>query len=121
MLLNEVLRKCGSPFNLHSDQGINYESSIIAELCDLLKIRKTRPSPKHPSGNSQVDRLKVIGDNIWRNSVMPENKFYFDYLRCNNNCFTHIRTLNYAHRKKYYESMMTDLPLLLTFKETTLT
>lgn len=79
MLLNEVLRKCGSPFNLHSDQGINYESSIIAELCDLLKIRKTRPSPKHPSGNSQVERLKVIGDNIWRNSVMPENIFYFDY------------------------------------------
>lgn len=57
VLLNKVFSKFGCPINLHSDQGRNDESSIIAELCELLQIRKTRSSPKHPQGNGQVERF----------------------------------------------------------------
>ena len=38
---------------LHSDQGQEFESKIIAEICKMLGIVKTRTSPHHP----QSDRL----------------------------------------------------------------
>ena len=56
-LLREVCMKLGFPIELHSDQGRNYESRIMAELCELLEIRKTRTSAANPRGNGQVERL----------------------------------------------------------------
>ena len=41
----------------HSDQGRCFESNIMAEVCELLEIRKTRTTPAHPLCNGQVERL----------------------------------------------------------------
>jgi hypothetical protein len=41
IILNEFIARYGCPYDLHSDQGTNYESKIFAELCTLLEIRKT--------------------------------------------------------------------------------
>ena len=57
VILNEVIARYGCPYDLHSDQGRNYESALFAELCRLLEIRKTRTTPYHPSGNGQVERF----------------------------------------------------------------
>ena len=57
IILNEVIARFGCPYNIHSDQGRNYESVIFSELCQLLEIRKTRTSPGHPSCNGQVERF----------------------------------------------------------------
>ena len=57
IILNEVIARFGCPYNIHSDQGRNYESAIFSELCQLLEIRKTRTSPGHPSCNGQVERF----------------------------------------------------------------
>ena len=56
-ILNEVIARFGCPYDLHSDQGRNYESDIFKELCQLLEIRKTRTSPGHPKGNGQTERF----------------------------------------------------------------
>ncbi len=57
IILNEVIARFGCPLSLHSDQGRNYESSLFAELCNLLEIRKTRTSPRNPKCNGQAERF----------------------------------------------------------------
>ena len=44
------------PTVLHSDQGANFESNLMHELCDLMGIAKTRTSAYHPQCDGQVER-----------------------------------------------------------------
>ena len=52
--LDEVIGCYGYPYNIHSDQGQNYESVIFAKLCWLLEILKMRTSPGQLWCNGQV-------------------------------------------------------------------
>ena len=56
-LIDEVISRFGCPLDLHSDQGRNYESNLIKELCRLLEIRKTRTTVRNPKCNGQTERF----------------------------------------------------------------
>jgi hypothetical protein len=57
VILNEVISRYGCPYDIHSDQGRNYESQLFADLCKMLEIRKTRTTPGNPRCNSQTERF----------------------------------------------------------------
>ena len=47
----------GVPDILHTDQGRNFESTLLKEVCKLLGIVKTRTTPYHPQSDSLVERF----------------------------------------------------------------
>ena len=46
----------GFPLQLHSDQGRNFESSLVKELCSLTGVYKTRTTPFHPRSDGLTER-----------------------------------------------------------------
>ena len=56
-LIDEMFCRFSPPEQLHSDQGRQFESNLIAEICKMLGIKKTRTTPYHPQGNGMVERF----------------------------------------------------------------
>ena len=57
VLVDEMFCRFSPPEQLHSDQGRQFESSIMKEVCEILGIRKSRTSPYHPQCDGLVERF----------------------------------------------------------------
>ena len=55
-LVDEAFLRLGIPEQLHSDQGRQFESKLLGEVCRLLQIHKTRTTPYHPQCDGLVER-----------------------------------------------------------------
>ena len=55
-LVDEFFFRFSPPEQLHSDQGRNFESEVIAEVCKLLGVVKSRTTPYHPQSDGLVER-----------------------------------------------------------------
>jgi len=56
LLLNEVIPRHGAPRRFLMDQGSNFTSSLVAQICHLLSIQKIFTSPYHPQCDGMVER-----------------------------------------------------------------
>ena len=57
ILKDQIFTVVGPPEKLHSDQGRNFESYILSELCKAFRITKSRTTPYHPMGDGLVERM----------------------------------------------------------------
>ncbi|KAJ8363722.1 hypothetical protein SKAU_G00125530 [Synaphobranchus kaupii] len=56
-LMEEMFTRFGATAELHSDQGRNFESQLLAEVCKRLGVTKTRTTPLHPQSDGLVERF----------------------------------------------------------------
>jgi hypothetical protein len=61
--LLDFICRFGSPLQLNSDQGRQFIAGMFHSMCDLLGVKKTRSSPRHPACNGLVERYNgtVVG------------------------------------------------------------
>ena len=71
-LVDNVIVRYGTPLQILSDRGTNFESTLFHELCIILKIDKIRTTSYHPSTNGMLERFdrtlnsmlaRVVSDN----------------------------------------------------------
>ena len=54
-LVYEIVARYGAFRELHSDQGTNFGSKIVLEVCRLFGIHKTRTTPYHPRSDGFIE------------------------------------------------------------------
>ena len=72
-LQDQIFTMVGPPQRLHSDQGRNFESHILSELCKAFGVEKSRTTPYHPMGDGLVERMNRSLLNLLR--TLMERQF----------------------------------------------
>ena len=94
LLVHEVICRYGLPSYLHSDQGANLTSNLMAAVCKHLGIEQTRTSAYHPQGNVQVERFNRTLESMLA-KVVSDHQTDWDY---------HLPQLLFAYRTTIHET-----------------
>ena len=85
----------GFPEKFISDQGRNFESDLIKELCKIAGVKKLHTTPYHPQGNGQCERFNSTLCNMVGTLSEEEKSDWKSYLGCMThayNCTKHAST-----------------------------
>lgn len=94
ILVREFVCRFGTPLELHSDQGRNFESVVIKDMCKILGIHKTRTTPYHPESDGMVERSnRTLATQL--SMFVSENQSDWD---------EHVDTVLMAYRTAVHES-----------------
>jgi len=79
-LYSAFFSRFGLPRQLHSDQGSNFESKLVAELCSIAGINKTRTTPFQPRSDGQTERANRTILQMLRASIDAQPESWPDRL-----------------------------------------
>ena len=85
----------GFPEKFISDQGRNFESDLINELCKIAGVKKVHTTPYHPQGNGQCERFNSTLCNMLGTLSEEEKSDWKSHLGCMThayNCTKHAST-----------------------------
>ena len=71
-LWDHVFCVYGFPERIHTDQGANFESELIAELLRLAGVTKSRTTAYHPMGNGGTERFNRMLGSMLRSLPLRE-------------------------------------------------
>lgn len=115
VLWENFLVHYGFPSRLHSDQGKDFESHTIKELCSLIGAKRVRTTPCHPQRNpveyfnrtllSMLGTLEEKDKQQWRDFVKPLVHAY--------NCTQNDTTGNSAYELMFGRQLIFPVDLIL--------
>ena len=56
-LTMDFISRYGAPMEIHTDQGRNFESQLLKDVCRLLGIHKTRTTAFRPQSDGFIERF----------------------------------------------------------------
>ena len=95
ILLDNFICHYGFPEKFISDQGRNFESYLIKELCKIAGVKKVHTTPYHPQGNGQCERFNSTLCNMLGTLSEEEKSDWKSHLGCMThayNCTKHAST-----------------------------
>jgi len=104
-LYNNFVAHYGFPLRLHSDQGANFESKVIKELCTMAGVTKSRTTPYSPAENEITERMNktVLGMLRTLHSEQKQDwKARIDHLVRAYNCCTRDTTGFTPHQLMFW-------------------
>ncbi len=93
-LWDHVFCVYGFPERVHSDQGANFESELIAELLRLSGVSKSRTTAYHPMGNGGTERFNRTLGSMLRSLPLKEKHKWPQQ----------IQTLTFAYNATVHET-----------------
>ena len=110
VLMEQFVSRFGIPRKIHSDQGREFESKLIAELCKLLRIKKTRTTPYNPKSDGLVERFNLSVKQMLT-TLVADAKSDWD---------NHLPYVMMAYRSSVQESTKCTPNLLMLNREVTM-
>ena len=94
-LKDQIFTLVGPPHKLHSDQGRNFESYILSQLCKAFGVTKSHTTPYHPMGDGLVERMNrsLLHDHLLRALVEKESDWE-----------EHVQLLLFVYRTTKYST-----------------
>ena len=112
VLVYEFFSKFGVPYEIHSDRGRNFISSVFAEVCKLFGADKTYTTPRHPQGDGMVERFN--------HCLVSTVKSFMDPLKNMKDWDQHLPLATMAYRSSVHPSTGETPNMLVLGKEVTL-
>ena len=80
LLWNNFIIHYGFPDKIISDQGQNFESELLVNLCEVVEVQKLRTTPYHPQTNGQCERFNSTLLNMLGTLTQEQKKDWKTYV-----------------------------------------
>ena len=80
VIVNEFICRFGTPLQILSDQGTNFQSKLFSKVCNLLMIDKINTSSMRPQANGIVERFNRTLQAMLTSFCEKEQKTWDRYL-----------------------------------------